>query len=142
MPVIAGSTWLSIQSLVAKRRGDDEEAAPSDWEDIQEKRLPFVVGPYVLEVEIYCSCSLRPVIFIMTRRLEVNIVFPRTMTIEPRRCVSACDGRRGEAINQDIEVNVSMKVFEANKNKFLSSAHMLPCIVYPSCNYSSVRWQQ
>jgi len=39
---------------------------PSDWEDIQEKRLPFLVGPYVLEVEIYCGCSLGPGIFIMT----------------------------------------------------------------------------
>lgn len=122
--------------------GEDEEAVPSDWEDIQEKRLPFLVGPYVLQAEIYCGCSLGLGIFIMTRRLEVNIVFPLTMTIGPRRCVYAYDGRRGAAINQDIEMNVSMKVFEGNKNKFVSSAHMLPCIVYPSCNCCSVPWQQ
>jgi hypothetical protein len=135
------SNRIKFYRSVAKRRGEDEEAVASDRDDIQEKRLPFLVGPYVLEVEIYCTFSPRPGIFIMTRRLEVNIVFCCVTTIEPRRCVVPYVGRRGETINQGIELNVSMKVFETNKNKSPSSAHMWLCLVCPYvCPYCYVRW--
>jgi hypothetical protein len=115
---------------------------PSDRDDIQEKRLPFLVGPYVLEVEIYCSCSPRPGIFIRTRRLEVNIVF---CCVTYRRAQEVCRpyaGHRGETINQGIELNVSMKVFEANKNKSPSTAHVWPCLACLSCVCSYVPWQK
>jgi hypothetical protein len=58
------------------KRGEDEDAVCS----IRSGRYPremssFPCLPYVREVEIYSICSPRTGIFIMTRRLEVNIVF-------------------------------------------------------------------
>lgn len=122
--------------------GRSRRSCNIDGHVIQEKRLPFLGRPYVREVEIYCSCSPRSGLFIMTRRLEVNIVCCCTTNIEPRRCVAPYFGRRSDAINQDIEPNVGMKVLEANKNKFPSSARMLPCSVYLSCSCCSFPWQK